>query len=90
MATGVGHPIASSLQLMELHCEVNKRLPQTDKFEPLFWSLPQFMKLRQFQRNLLPQSPRIGKAVLFGAIGFVIFFSGVALLLGPTGIHMGN
>jgi Trypsin len=43
MATGVGHLIASSLQLMELQCEVNERLPQGRKFEPLRWTFPQLL-----------------------------------------------
>jgi hypothetical protein len=81
MATGVGHLIASSLQLLELQSEVNDRLPQPEKFAPLFWSLPQLMQLRRLQRSLLPQSPRSRKAVRFGVIGFSVLISGVALLL---------
>jgi hypothetical protein len=81
MATGVGHLIASNLQLLGLQPEVNERLPQADKIEPLFWSFPQLMQLRRLQRSLLPRSPRIGKAMRFGVIGFCVFISGVALLL---------
>jgi hypothetical protein len=81
MAAGIGHLIASSLQLEELQFEINERLPLSDKFEPSFWSLPQLTQLRRLQRSLLPRSPRIGKAKRFGAIGFVVFISGVILLL---------
>ena len=88
MATGVGHFIASSLQLLALQAEVNERLPQLDKFEPVFWSLPQLTQLRRLQRSLLPQSTRIGKAVRFGMVGFCLFISGAALLLfGLKGIY---
>jgi hypothetical protein len=88
MATGVGHLIASTLQLVELQSEVNERLPQSDKFEPLFWTLGRQMQLRNLQKNLLPESPRFGKAVRFGAIGACVFFSGAAMLLfGLRGIH---
>jgi hypothetical protein len=88
MATGVGHLIASNLQLLELQSEINERLPQRDKFEPLFWSLPQLTQLRSLQRSLLPRSPRIGKAVRFGVIGACVFFSGAAMLLfGLRGIY---
>jgi len=80
MATGVGHLIASNLQLLELQSEVNEQLPPPNKFEPLFWSLPQLIQLRRLQRDLLPRSPRSTKAMRFGAIGFAVFFSGVALL----------
>jgi hypothetical protein len=58
MATGVGHLIASTLQLVELQSEVNERLPQSEKFEPLFWTLGKRMQLRSLQKNSLPQSPR--------------------------------
>jgi hypothetical protein len=81
MATGICHLIASSLQLLELQSEVNEQLPQPDRFEPLFWSLPQLLQLRRLQQSLLPQSPRIAKARRFGMIGFSVFISGVALLL---------
>jgi hypothetical protein len=77
MATGVGHLIASNLQLLELQSEVNERLPQPDKFEPLFWSLGKLMQLRRLQRSLLPQSPRVGKAMRFGVIGACARFSQV-------------
>jgi hypothetical protein len=80
MATGIGHFIASSLQLLELQSEVNERLSESEKFEPLFWSFPQLMKLRRLQRVLLPQSPRVRKALRFGIIGLAVFISGVALL----------
>jgi hypothetical protein len=63
MATGIGHFIASSLQWLELQSEVTERLPQSDKFEPLFWSLGKRMQLRHLPRSLLPQSPRPGKSV---------------------------
>jgi hypothetical protein len=88
MATGIGHFIASSLQLLELQSEVNERLPQSDKFEPLFWSLGKRMQLRRLQRSLLPHSPRPGRAIRFGIIGAFSFFSRAALLLfGLNGIH---
>jgi hypothetical protein len=88
MATGVGHLIASTLQLVELQSEVNERLPQSEKVEPLFWTLSKRMQLRSLQKNLLPQSPRFGKAVRFGVIGACVFFSGVAMLLfGLRGVH---
>ena len=88
MATGIGHFIASSLQWLELQSEVNERLPQSDKFEPLFWSLGKRMQLRRLQRSFLPQSPRPGKAIRFGIIGACLFFSGAAMLLfGLRGIY---
>jgi hypothetical protein len=88
MAAGVGHFIASSLQLLELQSEVNERLPQPDKFEPLFWSFGKRLQLRRLQRSLLPQSPRPGRAMRFGVIGACLFFSGVAMLLfGLRGIY---
>jgi hypothetical protein len=88
MVAGVGHFIASSLQMLELQSEVNERLPQPDKFEPLFWSLGKRLQLRRLQRSLLPQSPRPGKAMRFGVIGACLFFSGAAILLfGWRGIY---
>jgi hypothetical protein len=81
MAIGAGHLIASSLQLLELQCEVNERLPHPDKFEPQFWSLPQLTQLRRLQQNLLPHSLRPAKAIRFGVIGAAMLFFGAALLL---------
>lgn len=88
MAAGIGHFIASNLQLLELQSEVSERLPQSEKFEPLFWSFPRLMQLRRRQRNLLLQSPRISNARRFGIIGFVVFLLGVAVLLfGLRGVY---
>jgi hypothetical protein len=88
MATGIGHFIASSLQWLELQSEVNERLPQSGKFEPLFWSLGKRMQRRRLQRSLLPQSPRPAKAIRFALIGACLFFSGAAMLLfGLRGIY---
>jgi hypothetical protein len=88
MATGVGHLIASSFQWIELQSEVNGQLPQPAKFERLFWSFYQLKQLRRLQRSLLPQSPRLRKAVRFHAIGFSLFFLGTALLLfGLKGVY---
>ena len=88
MATGIGHLIASGLQLLELQSEVNQRLPQSEKFESLFWTLGKRMQLRSLQKSLLPESARYGKAVRFGVIGFCALFSGAAMLLfGLRGIY---
>jgi hypothetical protein len=87
MATGVGHLIASSLQLQELQFEVNQRLPESEKFDPLFWTFGKRMQLRSLQKSVLPESPRFGKAVRFGVIGFCVFFSGVVLLFGLRSIY---
>lgn len=86
IATGVGHGIASSLQLLELQSEVNQRLSLTEKFEPLFWSFLQLMQLRRLQRTLVPESPRYGKALRFAMIGMVAFMMGLALLLFGLGV----
>ena len=80
MAAGIGFFIATSLQLSELQFEVNGRLPEALKFEPLFWSFDRLMRLRDLQKTVLPQSPRPKKAMRFAAIGFSAFFLGVALL----------
>lgn len=88
MATGIGYFIPSSLRLLGLHSEVNEGLPQSDKFEPLFWSLGKRMQLRRLQGGLLPQSPRPSKAIRLGIIGACLFFSGVAILLfGLRGVY---
>ena len=80
MFTGIGHVIASNLQLLELQAEVNNRLPQPQKFEPVFWTFGRWTQLRHLQQKLLPQSPRPKKARRFAAIGFSVFFAGVWLL----------
>ena len=86
MATGIGHFIASNLQLLELQSEVNQRLSLSEKFEPLFWSFLQLMQLRRLQRTLVPESPRYRKALRFGIIGVVAFMLGLASLLFGLGV----
>jgi hypothetical protein len=81
MATGIGHLIASSFQLIELQSEVNEQLPRHEKFEPLFWSFFRLMRLGRLQQDVLPKSRRPRSAVRFEIIGFSLFFLGIALLL---------
>ena len=88
MATGIGHLIASNLQLLELQSEVNAMLPEAARFEPLFWSYFQIMKLRRLQREVLPQSARFERSKRFVIIGFVTLGAGIALLwLGLNGMY---
>ena len=61
--------------MQELQFEVNQRLPESQKFDPLFWAVGKRMRLRRLQESVLPESPRFGKAVRFGVIGFCVFFS---------------
>ena len=80
MATGAGCLMASHFQLSELQFELNKRLPEGRKFEPLFWWFGTYVRLRELQRAVLPQSPRPKKALRFAYIGFALFFTGVGML----------
>jgi hypothetical protein len=88
MATGIGHLIASNLQLLELQSEVNAVLPEADRFEPSFWSIFDIMRLRRLQRVVLAQCARFERSKRFAVIGFVTFGAGIALLLlGLNGMY---
>ena len=66
-------------QTFELQAEVNAKLPEGKKFEPLFWSLVTRSRLRELQRQVLPDStPR--KIELFVWSGIILLLSASALV----------
>ena len=79
-AGGVVCLFLANYEYWELQFEVNERLPESKKFEPLFWTLLTRMEFRRLHRTVLPESPRPRRALLFAIVGFVLFFSGVALV----------
>jgi len=81
MAAGVICLVLSSYQYWELQFEVNERLPQGQKFEPLFWTLGTRRKFRELRKQVLPSSPRPKRSLRFAIAGFCLLFPGVAVLL---------
>lgn len=81
MATGVALGIAANVQMMELQCEINAKLPEQEKFEPEYWTWFQYTRLRELQRAVLPASVRPKKVTRLAAIGVTLFFTGAGLLL---------
>ena len=81
-ASGMGCGFIASYEYWTLQSEVNERLPDGQKFEPLFWTLSTHIKLRRLCRVVLPESPRPRRALRFTIVGFVLFFLGAALCFG--------
>jgi hypothetical protein len=81
MGTGSGCFIASHAQISELQSEINGRLPEGQKFEPLFWWVGTYLRLLALQRQFLPQSSRPRKALGFGIVGLAVLLFGIGLLL---------
>lgn len=84
-ASGIVFLFLASHQYWELQFEVNARLPEGQKFDPLFWTLPKRLEFRRLHRAVLPDSPRPKRARRFTIIGFALFFSGVALVTSHLG-----
>ena len=80
----------ANYQYWELQSEVNARLPEGQKFEPLFWSIFTDLKFRRLRRAVLPESPRPKRALRFALIGFVLVLSGIELVLARVGTVFGR
>lgn len=89
-AGGIVCVFVANYQYWELQSEVNARLPEGQKFEPLFWSIFTDLKFRKLRRAVLPESPRPKRALRFAVIGFVLFFAGVELVLAHVGTVFGR
>ena len=79
-ASGIVCVFVANYQYWELQSEVNARLLDGQKVEPLFWSLFTDLQFRRLRRAVLPESPRPKRALRFAVIGFVLFFSGIEVL----------
>ena len=80
-ASGVACLFLACYHYMELQFEVNERLPDGQKFEPLFWTLLTRQQFRQLQKRVLPESTRPKRALRLTVAGFCLFFSGTGWLL---------
>jgi len=81
MFVGIGFVIAANLQLLELQFEINQQLPKQEQFEPSAWTIFTRMRMRQLQKNVLPDSVRLRTSWQYAGVGFLAFFSGAAILL---------
>jgi len=86
-ASGVVCLFLANYQYWELQSEVNERLPEGEKFEPLFWTLGTRLRFRQLYRTVLPQSPRPRLAQRFAIMGFCLFFFGIGVLVLAANLH---
>ena len=67
-------------EIFALQHEINAKLPPSRKFEPLFWWWGTREKLRELQKEVLPESPRLRRSRVFGLLFFRLIFSAIALL----------
>ena len=79
-AGGVAFLFLANYQRWELQFEVNERLPQGQKFEPLFWTFATHCKFRELYKKVLPNSPRPKRSLYFAIVGFSLFISGIVVL----------
>jgi len=66
---------------MELQCEVNKKLPENEKFEPLWWHPGARREFRKLHRRVLPESPRPQLILRLAIAGLALFLSLIITLL---------
>jgi hypothetical protein len=64
----------------ELQQEINAQLPRDGKFEPVLWWFGTWERLRELQKDLLPNSQRLKRFHRFCLIGLVLLVSGIFLL----------
>jgi len=81
MAAGVVCIFLANQQYWELQFEINERLPQNEKFDPVFWTPITWMKFHELRKQVFPDSPRPKRALRLAIVGFCCFFSGVVFLL---------
>ena len=84
-ASGIVFLFVANHQYWELQFEVNARLPEGQKFDPLFWTLPKRLEFRRLHRTVLPDRVRPKRALRFPIVGLALFFSGVALVSSQLG-----
>jgi len=78
-ATGIICIMLANRQYWELQSEINERLSEGKKFEPIFWTPIKWLKFRELREQVLPESPRPRRAAILAVTGFCCFFSGVFL-----------
>ena len=72
----------SIIQLrLELQCEVNNKLPENEKFEPLWWHISTRREFRKLHRRVLPESPRPRLIRRLAIGGFALSLSSIVALL---------
>src|SRR5262249_45921759 len=89
-ASGIVCVFVANYQYWELHFEVNDRLPDSQKFDPQFWTPFTHLQFRRLERAVLPESPRPRRALKFAIVGFLLFFSGAELVLAHVGSVLGR
>jgi len=89
-ASGIVCVFLANYQYWELRFEVNERLPEGQKFDPLFWTPFTWFEFRKLYQAVLPESPRPRRALRFAVTGFVLFFSGIALVLAHVRVVFGS
>jgi hypothetical protein len=65
----------------QMQHEINIKLPPTKKFEPIFWGFGTWDKFRQLQEEVLPDSPRPQRFRRYRLTAFVLFITGMLLLI---------
>ncbi len=74
--------ILASDQYWQLQFELNDRLPEGEKFEPrswLAWPAGRWSRFRELQRRVLPDSPRIRRALQFALSGVALFVCSIII-----------
>lgn len=85
-ATGIICIMLANHQYWELGAEINEQLPEDKKFDPVFWTASTWLNFRELRKQVLPDSPRPKRAIIFAAIGFCCFFSGVFLFFSQVNL----
>ena len=73
--------VAAAIDNLELVFEVNERVPEGERFEPLGWYPQKHLNFWKVRKQVLPNSPRAARVKRLAVAGFCLFFISIALYL---------
>jgi len=76
--------VIASNQYWQLQFELNERLPEGEKFEPMSWlslNTGTWSRFRELQRRVLPDSPRPRRGRQFAVSGIALLLCSIVLFL---------
>lgn len=77
----VASMITAARHHIELRHEVNRKLPETQQLDSIFWAPAARLRFRQLQKELLPDCSRPGKMILWSVAGGTLFACAIFVLI---------
>lgn len=63
----------------QLQSDINDKLPQSQKFEPVFWSFGTWQRFRSLEAKLLPDNARSENIRMISVLGVIQLLLGILL-----------